>query len=42
VLGLLLFGDVPSTRTMVGAAIIVGAGLFILLRQRQTANKPSA
>lgn len=33
-LGLMFFGDVPSGSTMIGAAMIVGAGLFIMLRER--------
>src|SRR3979409_1996544 len=29
-----VFGDVPSAATIVGAAIIIGAGLYIFLRER--------
>ena len=32
---LLIFGEIPSLRTLFGAALIVGAGLFILLRGRK-------
>ena len=32
--GLAVFGDVPSPATIVGAAIIIGAGLYIFLRER--------
>jgi drug/metabolite transporter (DMT)-like permease len=32
--GYLVFGDVPSGATIVGAAIIIGAGLYIFLRER--------
>src|SRR5947209_4915032 len=32
--GYLVFGDVPSTATIAGAAIIIGAGLYIFLRER--------
>ncbi len=32
--GYAVFGDVPSAATLVGAAIIVGAGLYIFLRER--------
>ena len=32
--GYSVFGDVPSTATIVGAAIIIGAGLYIFLRER--------
>ena len=33
--GYLVFGDVPSMATVVGAAIIIGAGLYIFLRERE-------
>jgi drug/metabolite transporter (DMT)-like permease len=33
--GYLLFGDVPTLHMLVGGAIVVGAGLFIILRERQ-------
>jgi drug/metabolite transporter (DMT)-like permease len=32
---LLIFGEIPSPRTLLGAALIVGAGLFIFLRERK-------
>jgi drug/metabolite transporter (DMT)-like permease len=32
--GYFVFGDVPSIATIVGAAIIIGAGLYIFLRER--------
>jgi drug/metabolite transporter (DMT)-like permease len=32
--GLIVFGDVPSPATIAGAAIIIGAGLYIYLRER--------
>lgn len=35
VLGFLVFGDVPRPAMLVGAAVIVAAGLFILVRERQ-------
>jgi drug/metabolite transporter (DMT)-like permease len=35
VLGLLVFGDWPDGWTLLGAAIVVGAGLFTLWRERQ-------
>lgn len=35
VLGLVVFGDLPDGWTLVGAAIVVGAGLFTLWRERQ-------
>src|SRR6202795_1821887 len=31
--GIIVFGDVPSWPTMVGAAIFIGAGLYIFLRE---------
>lgn len=34
-LGYLVFGDVPDRYTIIGAAIIVGSGLYILHRERQ-------
>jgi drug/metabolite transporter (DMT)-like permease len=35
IFGYLVFGDVPSMSTVAGAAIIVGAGLYIFLRERR-------
>lgn len=35
VLGLVVFGDLPDAWTLVGAAIVVGAGLFTLWRERK-------
>lgn len=35
--GLLLFGDVPRPRMVLGAAIIVASGLYVLHRERQAA-----
>lgn len=34
-LGYLIFGDVPSLTVLVGASIVIGAGLFIIFRERQ-------
>jgi drug/metabolite transporter (DMT)-like permease len=34
-----VFGDVPSLATIVGAAIIIGAGLYIFLRERDLGRK---
>ena len=34
VLGWLVFGDVPDAFTLTGAAIIIGAGLYILWREQ--------
>jgi drug/metabolite transporter (DMT)-like permease len=33
--GYAVFGDVPSGATIVGAAIIIGAGLYIFIREQQ-------
>ena len=37
-LGWLVFGDVPGAPMLWGAAVIVGAGLFIVLRERRAAR----
>lgn len=39
VLGYLVFGDVPDAFTLVGAAIIVAAGLYILWREQIVAQR---
>ena len=41
VLGYLVFGDVPETLLVLGAAIIVAAGVFIFWRERLTAGDGS-
>jgi len=33
--GFLVFGDLPSEFTLVGAAIVIGSGLYLLYRERQ-------
>ncbi|MEY2449085.1 MAG: hypothetical protein QOH79_2561 [Acidimicrobiaceae bacterium] len=38
-LGFIVFGDVPSARLWVGAAIIIGAGLYVMFRGQQV-NDP--
>src|SRR6202011_2558762 len=40
--GLIVFGDVPSTATITGAAIIIGAGLYIFLRERKLGREERA
>jgi drug/metabolite transporter (DMT)-like permease len=40
--GIIVFGDVPSWPTMVGAAIIIGAGLYIFLRERKLGHQETA
>ncbi len=37
--GYAVFGDVPSPSTIIGAAIIIGAGLYIFLRERDLGRK---
>jgi drug/metabolite transporter (DMT)-like permease len=39
--GLLIFGDVPDGWTLIGAAVVVGSGLFILARERALARETS-
>lgn len=39
IFGFLVFGDVPRPAMLVGAAIIVASGLFILFRERKAAAK---
>jgi drug/metabolite transporter (DMT)-like permease len=40
--GYAVFGDVPSVATIVGAAIIIGAGLYIFLREQQLGRGETA
>ena len=41
IFGYVAFGDVPSASTLAGAAIIIGAGFYIFLRERsQTKEEP--
>jgi drug/metabolite transporter (DMT)-like permease len=41
-LGYVVFGDVPSFATVAGAAIIIGAGLYIFLRERELGRVEAA
>ena len=41
VFGLIFFGDVPETRVLVGSAVVVLAGLFIVHRQKLVATVPA-
>ena len=41
VLGYLVFGEVPDAWMLTGGAIIVGAGLFIFMRERTLARQES-
>jgi len=38
ILGLVMFGDWPDPLTLLGAAIVVGSGLFTMWRERVTAR----
>jgi len=40
--GLVVFGDVPSPATILGASIIIGAGLYIFLRERKLGRAEQA
>jgi len=39
-LGFLVFGNLPDAWTLLGAAIVVGAGIFTLLRERSLRRRP--
>jgi drug/metabolite transporter (DMT)-like permease len=39
--GYLVFGDVPTLATIAGAAIIIGAGIYIFLRERSNGSEPT-
>ncbi len=39
--GFLVFGEVPDAGTIVGAAIIIGAGMFLLFAERATRLRPA-
>ena len=41
-LGFVVFHEIPDARVLIGAALIVGAGLFILLRERGLTSDPAA
>jgi len=40
--GYVVFGDVPSIATVAGAAIIIGAGFYIFLRERELGRSDAA
>ena len=40
--GYVVFGDVPSMATILGAAIIIGAGFYIYLRERELGRGETA
>jgi S-adenosylmethionine uptake transporter len=35
IIGFLVFGEVPTTLTLIGAAIVIGTGLFTFYRERK-------
>ena len=35
IFGFVVFGDVPQVSTLIGAAIIIGAGFYIFLREQK-------
>ena len=41
VFGYLVFGDVPDAAMLIGAAVIIAAGLFILARERRLSRRES-
>lgn len=40
--GIIVFGDLPSGPTLAGAAVIIGAGLYIFLRERNLGRPEAA
>jgi drug/metabolite transporter (DMT)-like permease len=40
--GIVVFGDLPSWPTLAGAAVIIGAGLYIFLRERNLGRQETA
>jgi drug/metabolite transporter (DMT)-like permease len=42
IFGIVVFGDVPLPATILGAAIIIGAGLYIFLRERALGQEETA
>jgi drug/metabolite transporter (DMT)-like permease len=41
IFGYIFFHNVPSLQVVIGAAIIVGAGLFIFVREQQAGVPPA-
>ncbi len=39
-LGYLVFGDIPNMATLVGAAIIIAAGIYIFVREQKRTHQP--
>jgi drug/metabolite transporter (DMT)-like permease len=42
IFGFVVFGDVPSPATIIGAAIIIGAGLYIFIREQRLGREQPA
>jgi drug/metabolite transporter (DMT)-like permease len=42
IFGFAVFGDTPSWATIVGAAIIIAAGLYIFLREQKLGHEDAA
>ncbi|WP_068313226.1 DMT family transporter [Polycladidibacter hongkongensis] len=40
-LGYFVFGDVPQTHTMIGASVVIGSGIYLLLREHYLAQRAS-
>ena len=40
--GFAVFGDVPDVWTLVGAAVIVGSGIYLLSRERKLREEVAA
>ena len=40
IFGYVFFGDVPKPPVVIGAIVIIGAGLFIFLREQRVARQP--
>ncbi len=40
-LGILVFGERPDALTLIGAAIVIGSGLYVIWRERQLARRPA-
>ena len=38
-LGFLVFGDVPTEWTLLGAAIVVASGLYLIYRERKVTGR---
>jgi drug/metabolite transporter (DMT)-like permease len=41
IFGITIFGDIPTSTTLLGVAIIISSGLYILARERQTSETSS-